>query len=264
MRIGIIGCGHMGSAIAKALLEKNHTVWVSNRSGVHIKFKPAQKKYFHWTADNTEVVKKTDVVFLGVKPGNVEAILHEVKNNLTPEKILVSIAAGITLKKLSIWSGSHKKIVRVMPNLPAQIFEGISVWKASSGLYARGKKIIVKLFKAFGKEIEVQNEDLINVAIGGSGPAYTAAFLESMARSAKKAGFTKEQARVLAIQTVLGSVLYMEKSGADFTNLVKTVQTKGGITEASFKILKAEKWQEIFEKALHAANRRAREIGKHS
>lgn len=260
--IGIIGCGHMGSAIANALLQKNHVLWTSNQHKPSVRLRVAKHDRLHWTVDNTEVVKKTDVIFLAVKPSVVYSVLREIKGILKNNQILISIAAGIPLKKLYIWSGNHKKIVRVMPNLPAEIFEGISIWKGLSTLQKKEKQIVVQLLNAFGKHIEVKNEDLINISVGGSGPAYVALFLESMVRFAEKTGFTKHQARILALQSVLGSARYIEKTGVDFEALISAVQTKRGTTEASFKILKAKKWGRIFEKALHAAYRRAREIGK--
>ena len=265
MNIGIIGCGHMGGAIAKALMAKNKGhILVSKRRkpSLMASLSKKEKKKLHWTVDNIEVVKKTTVVFLAVKPNDIPSVLNEIKSALKKNHILISIAGGLSLKKLFSWSGGHKKIIRILPNIPAHIFEGISVWKALSGLTTKEKRTVKILLGSFGREVEVKNEDLINVPVWGCGPAYTAAFLETMSIFAQKAGFSKEQARMLAIQTVLGSTHYIEKTGVDFHNLVEAVQTKGGITEASFKVLKAKKWQQIFEKALYAAYQRAREISK--
>ncbi len=254
MRIGIIGCGHMGGAIAKALISKKiGKIFVSNPEKPQINAK--------WTTNNVDILKNTEIIFIAVKPNAVEAVLKEIKPVLKDHHILISIAAGIPLKKLQKWSGGYKKIVRVMPNLAAQIFESVSVWK-SIGLSGREKSMVAKLLNSFGLNIEVHDEDLINIAtaIGGGGPAYTAAFLETMAAAAQKIGFKVEDARLLALQSVYGSVVYIQKTGIDFDKLKKAVQTKGGTTEAGFKILKKTGWQKILEKALLAGYKKAREI----
>lgn len=258
MKIGIIGCGHMGSALARAALQKKlGDVWISNP---HPKKIPGS----HYTNNNLLAAQKTQLVILGVRPGDTEQVLKEIQPALTSRHILISIAAGISLKNLAKWSKNHKKIVRVMPNLAAQVGESISVWKAAKGLSQKEKTIVKKILNAFGKNIEVKDEKLIDTAtaIAGGGPAYTAAFLESLAHAAQKAGFTKEQARFLAIEAVDGSLDYIKETGIEFGTLKKAVQTKGGTTEAGFKILKKKKWQLALQQALFAGASRARKISE--
>ncbi|MBI2638518.1 NAD(P)-binding domain-containing protein [Candidatus Peregrinibacteria bacterium] len=276
----------MGSAIAKALLGTSwvRAVFASNPQKPHVMLslsKP-EKKRFRWKkvapfrrinclaslrlglVDNTAVVKAVDIVVIAVRPGVVAATLQEIRPFLKKKQILISIAAGTPLKKLKKWSGGHKKIVRVMPNLPAQVFDGMSVWKPAQGLSKKEKTAVKKFLESFGKQIEVKDEKLIDMAtaIGGGGPAYTAAFLESMTKAAKRIGFSESDARLLAIQTVDGSLDYIKETGIEFNQLKSAVQTKGGTTETGFKILKKKKWQATLEKALFAGYKRAREISK--
>lgn len=255
MRIGIIGCGHMGSAIVKALLAKG----VDKVSVSNLKKPPFN---VNWSTNNKEIAQNANIILIAVKPDIVRSVLNEIRPVLKNNTIIISIAAGIPLKKLISWTKNHKKIIRVMPNLPAQIFEGISVWKASPGINKQEKQAVARLLNSFGKSLEVKNEDLINIAtvISGGGPAYVAAFLENLADAAQKIGFSKLDARLLALQSVYGSVLYIEKTGLDFTEVKEIVQTKGGTTEAGFKVLKKKSWQKILEKALFAGYKRAREI----
>jgi len=262
-KIGIIGCGHMGSAIAQALLGKGMTVWASNQHTPHLKPSAPQKKNFHWTVDNDEVVDNVDIVIIGVRPANVPEVLQKITPRLASHHLIISIAAGVSLKTLKRAAGGHKKIVRVMPNLPAQIFEGVSVWKAE-GLSVQEKKTVHSLLESFGVSLEVKNEDLINTAtaISGGGPAYTAAFLESMAHSAEESGFSSDDARVLALATVYGSVAYLAETGMKFGDLKNAVQTKGGTTEAGFKVLKKKKWQEALELAFKAGQKRGQELSR--
>lgn len=254
---GIIGCGHMGSAIATALISK-----ISGKVCVSSPTKPNLK--VEWTVDNLSIVKKSDVIFLAVRPGVVESVLAEIKNSLNSNQIIISIAAGVPLSKLTKWAGGHKKIVRVMPNLPAQIFAGMSTWKASAGLGKAEKELVKNLLETFGEQIEVSNEKLIDIAtaIAGGGPAYVAAFLESMYSTAKKIGFSDADARKLAIQSAKGGVAYLEKTNAEFSELKKAVQTKGGTTEAGFKVLKKGNWQKTLEKAFLAGYKRAQQLSK--
>lgn len=254
MNIGIIGCGHMGTAIAKALLSKKiGRVLVSNPVCPKIKV--------NWTVDNREVVKKSDIVIVAVKPNVVASVLSEIRQTLRPSQILISIAAGVPLKKLQKFS-KHKKIARVMPNLPAQVFDGMSVWKALRGLHKKERGAVRKLLQSFGKEIEARDEKLIDMAtaVSGCGPAYVAAFLESMASQTRKAGFSAGDSRLLALETVNGTLDYIKETNMEFSALKNLVQTKGGATEAAFKVLKKKKWQKVFEQAISAAYRRARKL----
>lgn len=268
MHIGIIGCGHMGSALAKALLKTAgvHAVTVGNPQKPYVmaSLSNHEKKRFRWDVDNAAVAKAVDIVVIAVRPGVVVSALKEIRPFLKQKQILISIAAGTPLWKLKKWSGGHKKIVRVMPNLPAQVFDGMSVWKPAPGLSKKEKTTVAKLLDSFGKQIQVQDEKLIDIAtaIAGGGPAYAAAFMESMANAARKIGFSPNEARTLVLQTVDGSLDYIKETGIQFAELKSAVQTKGGTTEAGFKILKKKKWQATLEKALLAGYKRARAISK--
>lgn len=258
MNVGIIGCGHMGSAIAKALLaQKGNTVWVSKRHNPRI-------KGARWTVDNAEVVKHVDMVVIAVKPLTVQSVLHELQPHLKKNHIVISIAAGLPLKTLARWAGGHPKIVRVMPNLATQVSEGMSVWKATPGVKKSDKREVQKLLSSFGRVLELASEEKINSAgaVCGCGPAFVAALLESFERFAVRNGFKKSNARSLALQTVLGSAKYLKETGIDFGELKQAVQTKGGSTEAAFKILIKKHWQDIFEKALARAKERTEELGR--
>ena len=149
-----------------------------------------------------------------------------------------------------------------MPNLPAQIGEGLLGW-ISHGLSAVEKKMTQRLLSLFGTAIQVKKEDMINAvtAVSSSATAYVFAVLESLERAAVSHGFGKKEARTLALQTLIGSSKYAALQKEDFGVLKGMVQTKGGTTEAAFKILKKKKWQWILEKAMTAAYEKALEMG---
>lgn len=245
----------MGSAIAKSLHKNNFSVLVSQHHNPRLRGIP-------WTRSNHEAAKKSDIIFIAVKPGIVQSVLQEIAPALRPSHILISITAGITLKKLQKWSGGHKKIVRVMPNLAAQVSESASLWKATNGFSTKEKKAVKNLLNTFGKSAEAKNENMISMAgaVTGCGPAYVAAFLETLADFIEKSGFPKETARMLAIETVDGTLDYLKETGADFGALAKAVQTKGGVTEAAFKVLKKHNWQKNLTKALFAAYKKTKQL----
>lgn len=256
----------MGSALASAFLDKKFgTVWAGNRSkpgGVlRAIVAGANKKFFRWTRDNKEATENADIIFIAVRPFSVQEVLAEIRSALRPDAILISITAGIHISKLKKWSGNHKKIVRIMPNLPVQILEGMSVWKAT-GLDRKEKQLVLKLINSFGSSLEINDEKLIDCPVSGVAPAYTAAFLESFINAARKTGYSKAQAGLIALQGVFGSLIYIKKTRPDLAKLISAVCTKGGVTEAGFKVLKAKKWQNILEKALLSGFKRAREISK--
>lgn len=263
MRIGIIGCGHMGSALAKAILAKGiGKVMASQHHKPQLAITKSEGKNFEWTVDNRHAVKVSDVVILGVKPNMIQEVLHEIRTVLHPKQTLISIAAATPLAKLTLWSGGHKKIVRIMPNLAALVGESMTTWKTSPSFPKKEKAAVQKLLESFGKALQVQDEKLIDVisTVAGCGPAYTAAFLESMENMLRKYGVSSKDARTLALQTLHGTAQYFFETKASFANLKNAVQTKGGVTEAALKVLNKKKWQKIFEDAMAAAYTRTKEI----
>lgn len=286
--VGIIGYGHMGKAIGKRLLEKGFRVLASDGE------------------KNIEVARKSNVVIVAVKPFAVASVLQEIALSLRKNQPLISIAAGVSLqtimKSLRVAIASAKKqtrhieqqtqkqvkkpfaqsgdyslptIVRVMPNLPAQIGFGMSVWKSAAKpaapLQPSQEKLVKSILRAFGEEIEVKTENLINAAtaLSGSGPAYVFAFLNALSKAANKLGFSQKDADRIALQTVIGASRFAqnilnelatrssEKTRFSFENLVSQVKTKGGTTEAAFKILEKKHWQKILEAAIQNAYKRA-------
>lgn len=253
----------MGSAIAKALLKDAHyEVAVSNPEAPRFFLSSEEKKRFSYTKENSVAVEDASVIIIAVKPKIVEEVLNELAPQLQKDQIIISIAAGVTLASLKSWSKSHKKLVRVMPNLPAQIFAGVSVWK-QSGLTASEKELVAALLAQFGFQIEVSTEDKIDMAtaVSGGGPAYVAAFIESCEHALQSAGYSKLDARHIALATVAGSAHYINNSEQETAAVKEAVQTKGGTTEAGFKVLKKNKWQSTLEKAFAAGYKKAQELG---
>ncbi len=254
----------MGTAIAKSLLQSpDYTVYVSNPTTPRFSLSAEQKKRFVFLRGNKEIALKSKIIILAVKPKIVESVLREIAPQLTSDHIVISIAAGVNMASIKRWARGHKKLVRVMPNLPAQVFAGVSVWK-QLGLNKAEKKIVSTILSQFGFQTEVNSEAKIDMAtaVSGGGPAYVAAFLESSQRALQSAGYSKSDARNIALASVIGSAVYMQKTGMEFSEVKSAVQTKGGTTEAGFKILNQKKWQAVLEKAYAAGQKRAQELGE--
>lgn len=255
----------MGGALAIALAEAGHRLIVSNPTKPSLHLSKKAENSVEWTPDNCKAVASkngVDVVILAVKPGTVAEVLSELCPALSKNQLIISIAAGISLSMLKTWSCDNDRFIRVMPNLPAQVGEGLSVWCAQAECTPTDKEKTRAILQTFGAEIEVQNEDHIDwaTALSGGGPAYVAAFLESFEVTALKAGFSSEAARLIALQTLRGSLSYIEKGNLNFAELKKAVQTKGGTTEAGFQILTEAGWQNTLESAFSAAALRSKKL----
>ena len=203
--------------------------------------------------------QNSDLIILAVKPQQAEVAL----GNLPKAKIdqvFLSIMTGVSIKKISNLVNS-KKVARVMPNTPARIGSGMSVWTAA-GLFKAEKSFIKRILQSLGQELEVSSEDLIDkaTAVSGSGPAYVFDFASHLIVAAQELGFNEKQARQLVGQTIIGagSLLIMSEESA--SDLRKKVTSKGGTTEAAFKVIDKAKLNKIYSKALKVAYKRAREL----
>lgn len=268
-KIAVVGCGHMGQAIAHSLLQKGFKdIWLANDKIANLllflkNHAACCKKSYVMTSDNKAAAAKNNYVLLCVKPAQMKEALGALKPVLKKNHVLISIAAGVPIKALQKWSGC-KKIARVMPNLAAQVGAGISVWK-TAGLNSIEKKNAQNILESFGETIEVKSENLINAAtaVSGSGPAYVFAFLEALQKSAADFGFPESDSRKLALMTVCGAAYYAAQQTDPFGDLKERVKTKGGTTEAAFKILDKKQWQKTLEAAIKNARERAEKISRH-
>lgn len=264
MKIGIIGCGNMGEAILRAIITKNYTsrknILVSDKD--QKKVQAARLRYKASIASsNSELFKKCDVIILAIKPQDLGAVVQDIVTSLK-KKLVISICAGITTKRLERCLGKIA-VVRVMPNMPAQISQGVSA--ISLGKYARekDKKVAISIFSCVGEVVEVKEQLLDAVtAISGSGPAYFFYLVENLIYAAVDLGIPHTIARRLAIKTALGSAMLLNQSKENPQALRKQVTSKGGTTEAAFKVFKRRALDRLLRRALRAAAKRSRELQK--
>ena len=205
----------------------------------------------------------SDVIFIATKPNYVAHVLEEIKDELTPEKLVVSIAAGVSTKKIENILG-HQRVIRVMPNTPALVKEGMS--GVCKGAYATedDAEFVMKLLSGIGKCIEV-SEDQIDIvtAISGSGPAFFYQVIEDMARAGEKLGLDYEKSLMLATQTALGSAKMIENRGElTVQTLIDNVATKGGCTFVGIQTMKEENSEKLFFDVIEKTAVKANELGQ--
>lgn len=265
-KIGIIGCGNMGEAIFRGLsqvMEKSTSLMVSEmdaarRGAIMEKYKIIVE------IDNNYVVKYSDIIILAVKPKDIESVLtQEVCCGVSPNKLLISIAAGVTTKHIESVVGKDIPVIRVMPNMPAMIGEAVSSISAGSSASKEHMDSAREIFSMIGAVVEVDEKmaDAVT-AISGSGPAYFFYFIEALIGAARKLKLDRPTAEMLVIKTALGSVKLLDQLKEDPESLRHRVTSKGGTTEAALKVFNNKKFKEIVREAAAAACKRSKELSK--
>ncbi|MBF0226180.1 MAG: pyrroline-5-carboxylate reductase [Desulfobacterales bacterium] len=275
IKIGFIGAGNMAEAMIKGLISSNifeaQNILISDILTERLDF--LSKSYgVSICKDNLSLFKNCGIIILAVKPQVISTILSEFPNelkNLNEKKIIISIAAGITIQKIeniiysSLAENSKKlfPIVRVMPNTPALVLCGMSAVSFNQYCSDNEKKISHRILKSMGNVIEIQEEYLDAVtAISGSGPAYVFYFTEAMIESASILGLNPDDAWTLILTTLKGAAALMEKQNESPESLRNKVTSKGGTTEAAIKVLNENRVKETFIKAIESAAKRSKEL----
>jgi pyrroline-5-carboxylate reductase len=265
-KIGIIGCGNMGEAILERLsrlIEKSTSIMVSEMDVKRREY--IQSKYkIIVEIDNNLVVKASDVIIIAVKPKDLKKLLkEELCCSLDKSKLVISIAAGVTTKFIEDIIGEKMPVVRVMPNMPALVGEGVS--SLSAGKFATKENVALakEIFSLIGSVVEV-DEAMVDAvtAVSGSGPAYYFYFIEAMIEAAKELGLADAAARELVLKTFFGTAKLLETTKQDPVELRSKVASKGGTTEAAISSLAAKNFKGIVKAALKAACDRSREMAR--
>ena len=210
-----------------------------------------------------ECLPKADVVFLAVKPYHVDELFHEIKPLVNKDQIFVSIMAGVTIEKIQIGLGITK-VVRAMPNLPAQIGKGVTSYTEAKEVSRVELIIIRNLLDTTGESIRVENENFIDASTGisGSGPAYVFYFMQSMLEAALKMGFSSNDSKILVSKTFEGAVELFNQGDLSPETWMDRVASKGGTTRAALDSMEDNNVKELIKDAAYAAFDRAVELGK--
>ena len=216
-------------------------------------------------APKQKEVNKFDIIIFAVKPQIADRVLSEYKDfEFKKNSIISSIIAG---KKIIFFQKRLKnanQIVRIMPNMPALIRNGISCFVSTNNLSNKNKKTINQLFLKVGKTLWLNNESQIDkaTAVSGSGPGYVYALINSFEKAAQKLGFSKKQSRELVLTTILGSIYLMQETKKEPYDLEKSIAVKGGTTEAGLKNLKNNNIDKIIYETYMSAYKKAKILGK--
>jgi pyrroline-5-carboxylate reductase len=255
----------MGEAMLAAVLEdglaKPEAIWVSDVSPARRK-SLVQQYGVAAMASNREAVSGKDMVVLAVKPQNLVEVTSELGGRLKSGQVVLSIIAGARIETLSKGL-KHGAIARAMPNTPAQIGEGMSVWTATPSVTEEQKGLVGAILGAMGVEVYVDDEKYIDMAtaVSGSGPAYFFLMVESLIEAAVAIGLPRDMARKLVVQTMLGSGRLIQQSGEEPAELRRKVTSPGGTTARAIEQLEKGQFAGLVKRAVKAAYDRARELG---
>ena len=260
MNIGMIGCGNMGTAIL-AGIHRTHKVCVCEADKKRAA--ALKRKYRVEICEIDCLAAKCDVVILAVKPQGMEPVLEALSGSLRRVSLVVSIAAGITTKFLEKRLPAKTRVIRTMPNLPAQVAKGMTGICKGKNASSRDAAIARKIFGAVGSTMVIEEKMMDALtAVSGSGPAYVYYFLECMVNAAHSLGFSKEESIDLVRQTVSGSLQLLAAANECPVALRKKVTSKGGTTEAAMKVFDGAKTMKVFEAAMKAARARGKELAR--
>ncbi len=260
MKISFIGTGTMASSMIKCILEKNlYEAHEITGSAPHLKTLEEAKSKFsiRLTQSNIEAVKSGDLIVLSVKPQKFHEVAEEIKDYLNNSQVILSIMAGIDIE--TIQKGlSHMKVIRAMPNTPAQIGQGMTVWTATKEVQDNEKDEIKRILSSMGKEFYAESEDYVEMAtaLSGTGPAYVFLFLESLIAAGVHLGFSRRDAINLVYQTTLGSVLFAMNSSKHTAELKDMVTSPGGTAADALYELEKGGLRTVLEKAVYSAFKR--------
>ncbi|MFA7659030.1 MAG: pyrroline-5-carboxylate reductase [Candidatus Gastranaerophilaceae bacterium] len=264
-KVGFIGCGKMASAIIKGVLESKflgHAEIIASEISEEIAEKKKSELKIEVLTDNKIIAKNSDIIFLAVKPHFVKDVLKEIKNGLTENKLVVSIAAGVSTSAIEGEIGKNIAVIRVMPNAPAVIQEGMS--GIVRGKYANDEQVefVREFLSKIGKCIVVDESKIdILTAISGSGPAFFYQIINEMALAGEKLGLDYEKSLILAAQTAIGSAKLMLQSELTPSELVKSVATKGGCTQVGVDFMENRNTQELFYELIKKTADKANALG---
>jgi pyrroline-5-carboxylate reductase len=266
MKIALIGPGVMGEAILSGLINSKtctpQAITISSPEADRNQ-EIAEKYHVTIAKDNSSAVQGADFVVLAVKPQRFGQVAKSLRGFIKKDAVVVSIIAGVKLESLQK-SLDHAIIVRAMPNTPARIAMGITVWTATPEVQEAQKESAIDLFKALGEEVFVDDESYLDMAtaVSGTGPAYVFLFMESMIDAAVHLGFQRRIAEQLVSQTMRGSVEFYRRSHDHPAKLRNEVTSPGGTSAEALYYLEKAGFRTAISRAVLAAYERSVELGQ--
>lgn len=265
-KLAVIGAGMMGSAIVSGIVSKS----VADPKSIFISDPDTEKLQAlcgrlgtNAAASNAEAVKDADAVLIAVKPQFLDDAAASFKNSIKPDALIMTIVAGVPVSYyLNTLERSH--VIRIMPNTPAQVGEGVCGWFAAADVAADQKALCEQILSALGIQFEVKRESDLNLvtAVSGSGPAYVYLFIESMIDASVQLGLPRPLSEKIVLQTVLGSAEYMKQTGKHPVILKNEVTSPGGTTAAALAMMEKDGLRTAVTEGMIACLQKTVELGK--
>ncbi len=271
-KLGFIGGGNMAEAMVNGLITASfieaRNILVSDPISERLEYMHSEYKV-RTTSDNRELVQKSDILVIAVKPQSVKKILKNFADLVDGEKLIVSVAAGVPISLIEeILDGKSEKkvpVVRTMPNTPALVQEGVTAICRSEHVTKTEMKIVHRIFEAIGQTVDVEEGHIDAVTgLSGSGPAYIFMIIEALSDAGVKMGLSREVANILTVQTVLGSAKLARESGKHPGELKDMVTSPGGTTISGLHALEEGGLRTTLMNAVENATRRSMALGKTS
>ncbi|OWY19071.1 pyrroline-5-carboxylate reductase [Sphingobacteriales bacterium UPWRP_1] len=265
MKVLIIGGGNMGNTFAESFLSAHI---IRPKDLLILETNPQRAEYLRERNRGTiyqtpgNYINEADLVVLAVKPQDAETVYPVLRPYLTPNTLVLSIMAGVRLESIEKGLGISK-IIRSMPNLPAQVGMGMTAFTAKEEVSRKELIEVQNLLSTTGRAIYFDDERMIDAAtaISGSGPAYVYYFMKYMIEAAMQLGFSESQAELLVWQTFVGAMQLHNKSALSCDEWIKRVASKGGTTEAALHVFEGSHLGDAIQNGVIAAFKRAEELG---
>lgn len=265
MKILILGSGNMGLTYAQSFL-RGRIVTTEHLMILSRTYEKAnllsQQHDGHFFSDPQYCVPDADLLILAVKPQDSKRLFEQIRPFVQPGQVFISIMAGVRMRNIAEALGAEK-IIRAMPNLPAQIGSGVTAFTSTDAVTRIELVMVQNLLNTTGKTLYVENEDMIDAstAISGSGPAYVYFFMNAMIEAAQKMGFSHSEAELLVGQTFAGAIDLYHNSDLSCGQWIAKVASKGGTTEAALSVFEANALHTDIIAGAEAALARARALG---
>ncbi|MCA9860215.1 MAG: pyrroline-5-carboxylate reductase [Thermomicrobiales bacterium] len=266
VRIAFVGSGVMGEAMLAGLLNRG-LVAPSQIVASHPRANRREQLVDRYRIDvaesNVDAAQEADLVVLTIKPQVLAPIMRQLKGQLRADQVVISVLAGTTFAKLSTGL-DHEALVRVMPNTPAQIGQGMLVWTSTPTVTATRLAHVRSVLGALGRELWVETEKYVDMAtaLSGTGPTYVFLMMEALIDAGVHMGFPRRIAEEIVLQTVSGSVEFARDSGKHMAELRNMVTSPGGTSAEAIYQMEKGSLRTIYSKAVYAAFQRTQELAK--
>ncbi len=264
--VAFIGSGIMGEAMIRGLILQNivppEQIYAADP--LPSRLDDLRERYgIHVTSHNAEAAEAGQVIVLSTKPQNLGEVMPGIRGHLRRQDLLLSILAGTPIRKLAD-GVAHASVVRAMPNTPAQIGQGMTVWTATPEVSDEQRAQAQAILGALGMELFVSDESYLDMAtaLSGTGPAYIFMFMEALVDAGVHLGFSRRVAEQLVFQTMRGSLEYAAQSGKHVAELRNQVTSPGGTTAAALYHLEKGGLRTVLSRAIWAAYQRSVELGQ--